>query len=495
MYVGSSDDLVDDSCLEEDSTAMPPRLRMPSTESQSLSQFSAEGCAGYESPREHSLNPSSLLGMTVREGRRRGREMVLPTSEQTPAVNRPGSMSTISASEGQKNEFSISTSTTESISQALHCLQESGMMMTGGGGGLPMQLDQMQGIHQQRSSGMPPRGGMKQPPVTQQQQQHHERDLFAGRDLLSPHDEVDQRQHHDQRMSMRLARSSGNQDGLTSPDIATGRSLSHPNLTSMNREGESSGSMLQQPGDAPASKGMLPHSAQASILTHSQTGNPPPPVPFHGNLGSFALSSMMGHFAPQLQPHPLPSSAIPPANPSSIDADLRGGRSPGLGAPAGSSRSGSGSIAQSRIPAITTSSSSGSTLLGGGLNPSLSIINPTFNMGGVGLQGGGLGCGGGGGVVNLPHSSNPSMPLAHPIACNAPSLSLLSGMPTVYSYPYTATLPTQSISSSMVRMNAPGSAGFAPPGQALAPGGGYNQYMPPSLYGNAPPPVSTGNYT
>ncbi len=509
--------------------------QVPSTSSQNFSQFPAESCATYDRARDHtSLDPAPLTGMARKERRQGRREMSQSTNEP---VKKSKLIGRISDGEVPKVDFPSSTSTAESISQALHCLQDSDIMMTGGGSGthgmpgggsgahgMPMPMEpQLQGMHaaQQRPTIVPPRGSVKPLPTVnrqqqqQQQQQHHhcKRDMFGNQDLLSPQDDVVPGQQHEQRLPMHLVGSGRSQDPLTSPDITSGRSLSHQNLSNnMSREDDVSGGILQQqqqPVDLSPSKVPLPHTAQASILTHSQTGNPLS-VPFQGHIGSFALSSMMGHFAPHLQPQTLSTSSLPP-NPNSVDTDIRGmGRSQVLAGTTGvSSRTTNGNVIQSRIPATAASSSSsgGSGLLGtgGALNtPSLSIVNPSsFNMSGVGLQGGGLGhgssgAGGGAGVINLPHSSNnPSVPLAHPIGCNTPSLSLLSGMPAVYSYPYTATIPTQSISSSVVRMNTPGQGAFPPPGQALAPGGGYNQYMPPSLYGNAQqlPPVSTGNYT
>jgi len=506
-YLDTTDEPANESSLDLDSMDAPS-TQISSTASQNESQFPPT----FEPMREHSsLNPTPLMAAPTREKRPRQHDMIQEEAgeHESMPIHYSELVGGVSVSDNQKSEFSSSTSATESISQALHCLQDPAIMISGGNVGqdLPMHLEQqLQGGPVQRPGGIAPRGG------NQSRHQHHlERDMYGGSggNMLSPTGEVSPGQIHEQRHRGTPGRS---QSTLTSPNITRGRSLSHPNLSNMSRESEPAGSMLQQPSiDMPSSKGALP-TAQATIFTHSQPTNqaPPPPIPFHSNLGSFALSSMMGHFAPQLPPQSLHTPAVVnPPNQSGIDPDIRGMAPPqGLVArtSVGSSRNSAvRSETQSRIPATAGSGMSGQSLLaGGGLNPPLSIVNTPFNMGGVGVGlpgGGGLGGSGtgsgGGGVVNLPHSSNPSMPLAHPIACNAPSLPLLPGMPAVYSYPYSATLPTQSISSSMVRMNAPGPAGFPPPGQgALTPGGGYNQYMAPSLYGNAQqPPVSTGNFT
>ena len=487
-------DIIDDEPVNEASLDLEsmdvPSSQIPSTASQSVSQFPPT----FEPMRrDHtsSLDPAPLMVAPAREKRPRPSDIIREASEHDAMpINYSELVGGSSVSNNQKSEFSCSTSATESISQALHCLQDPAMMISGGDVGqeLPMHLEQqLQGGPIQRPGGVTSRGGNRP-----QQQHHHERDMYRSGNLLSPPGQTHEPRH--------VATSGRSQNTLTSPNITRGRSLSHPNLSNMSRESEPAGSMIQQtPADMPSSKGgPPPQTVHASILTHSQSTNQAPPIPFHGNLG-FALSScMMGQIPPQLHPPSLQTPAVNSPNQSGIDPDMRNMSQPQGRSSVSSSRNSTGEC-QSRISATTSSGLSGQSLLaGGGLNPPLSIVNPPFNMGGVGLPGGGLGgSGGGGGVVNLPHTSNPSMPLAHPIACNAPSLPLLPGMPAVYSYPYSATLPTQSISSSMVRMNAPGPAGFPQPGQAaLAPGGGYNQYMAPSLYGNAqPPPVSTGNFT
>lgn len=423
----------------------------------------------------HSTSTPSVMVMTARGGRGGGGRGEVGTgiTGQEIMIGNTGRVGPISGveSEGQKNDFSSSPPTTESISQALYCLQDSSMIM--GGGGLPMQLDQLQGLLPHR---LPSRGN-KPPPNSHHHHHHHEHDGFSGGgDLMSSRD--DSSLQVDQSLALRLSGSSGNADCSSSSDPAIGRSLSHPNLSRAGRSGDSSSTAIPQSREVQTSKSTLTHS-QGPILTHTQAN---PPIPFPGNLGSFALSSMMGHFAPQLQPQSLQTAV----NPSSCGSDGRSGIMQTLGVSVGSNnRSNSSNIStQSRLPVSSNPplpSSSVSSILGGGSNPSLSIVNPpvSFNMGGMGIGGG----------------ANISMPLAHPIPSNPPNIPLLSGMPTVYSYPYAATLPTQSITSSMVRVNAPGPTGFAPPGQTLAPGG-YHQYVPPSLYSNSQqPPVSTGNYT
>ena len=98
----------------------------------------------------------------------------------------------------------------------------------------------------------------------------------------------------------------------------------------------------------------------------------------------------------------------------------------------------------------------------------------------------------GSGATNM---SNLQMPLTHPLPTSlAPPIAhpLLPAMPSVYSYPYGSiqgvqTLPSQP-STTAVRTNAPSF-----PGQALM--SGYPPYVPPSLYGNQPPPVSTRNFS
>lgn len=106
---------------------------------------------------------------------------------------------------------------------------------------------------------------------------------------------------------------------------------------------------------------------------------------------------------------------------------------------------------------------------------------------------------------NLP--AGMPMPLSHNMASsgslpgslpNPSALPLLPGMPNMYPYPYTGalpsaatavqSLPSQPITSAMVRMNTPGF-----PSQTLVPG--YPSYVPPSLYGNTQPPVSNGSFS
>lgn len=100
------------------------------------------------------------------------------------------------------------------------------------------------------------------------------------------------------------------------------------------------------------------------------------------------------------------------------------------------------------------------------------------------------------------------MPLSHNIMAGAGSLPgslpnpsalpLLPGMHnSMYPYPYTGalpsattavqSLPSQPITSAMVRMNTP-----AFPSQTLVPG--YPSYVAPSLYGNTPP-VTNGSFS
>ena len=378
-------------------------------------------------------------------------------------------------SEGLKNkDFMTSPHTTESISQA--SLQDSSLLMmsSSGDGGLPIQLSG----HLPHRSGLVSRGN-KPPPNSHYH--HHERDGFGVDDLMSSQDNNLQPDHAH---ALQLAASSGSADPSMSSETVPSQSLNYPKLSNSVSSGDPSTRTLIQPEEVQVPKGAQTHSQPP---THSQTN---PPLPFSANLGSFTFSSMMGHFAPQLQSQALPTT-INPSSGGGADGRIM----QSLGAPLRSNNRSSntnnmiGISTQSRLPISSNpslSSSSVSSVLGG-LNPSLSIVNPpvSFNVGG-----------GGGRVANLSPSSNISMPLAHPIAAsNHTSLPLLSGMPAVYSYPYTATLPTQSISSSMVRMNAPGPTGFPPGGQTLVPGG-YHQYVPQSLYGHSQqPPVSTCNFT
>ena len=117
-------------------------------------------------------------------------------------------------------------------------------------------------------------------------------------------------------------------------------------------------------------------------------------------------------------------------------------------------------------------------------------------------------------AANLSSGGMPPMPLSHNMAAvaaaggttgglpgslsNPSALPLLPGMHNMYPYPYTGalpsaaaavqSLPSQPITSAMVRMNAP-----AFPSQTLV--SGYPSYVAPSLYGNAQPPVTNGNFT
>ena len=119
-------------------------------------------------------------------------------------------------------------------------------------------------------------------------------------------------------------------------------------------------------------------------------------------------------------------------------------------------------------------------------------------------------------AANLPSAGGiPPMPLSHNMAAsvaaaggtagglpgslsNPSALPLLSGMHNMYPYPYTGalpsaaaavqSLPSQPITSAMVRMNTP-----AFPSQTLVPG--YPSYVAPSLYGNTQPPVTNGSFT
>lgn len=442
---------------------------IPSPSAQDFSHFAAdESASSFEQslPAQGHSPSSNLIVMGRAGGGRRGgiggsggrEEIGMSITGRgiiTTDAARASEIANIE-SEGRKNDLSTSPSTTESISQALHCLQDSSMMMSGGSG-LPIQLEQLQGLIPHRSGVV----SRLNKPLSNSHHHHHERDGFGRGDLINSQDDSLQQDHT---LALRLTGSSRNADSSVSSETALGRSLSYPNLTSTGSVGESSNTAILQPGEV-TSKSVLAHSQQTPILTHSQTN---PSITFPANLGSFTLSSMVGHFAPPFQHQSLQTS---------INSSSDG-------------RSGNANIinisTQSRLPVSSLSSSSVSSLLGGGSNPSLSIVNPplSFNVGGGG---------GGGGGTNLLPSSNLSMPLAHPIASNPPTLPLLSGMPAVYSYPYSATLPTQSISTPMMRVNPPGHTGFPPPGQTLAPGG--YQYVSPSLYGNSQhPPVSTCNY-
>ena len=284
---------------------------------------------------------------------------------------------------------------------------------------------------------------------------------------------------------------------------AAARSLSHPNLTSI--PSRTLSSRVTQ--------------SSTTIPTHSQA-----PIPFPANLGGFTLSSMMGHFtSPQLQPQSLsmnPAAAVaaggimqglqgvsvgsvspstnptitaagglmqgisvggpsPSMNPGAITA---GGLMQGLqGVSVGGGSSANPSAPQppqgGSLSIVNPQGSSVSGLLGNASSQTIPIMNPPVS----------------GTRTNLPPNSSLPMPLTHPIAGNLQNptgLPLISGMPNMYSYPYTAALPAQPVSSAAVRVNAPGF-----PSQPL-----YSQYLPPSLYGggNPPPqqpPVSTGNFS
>ena len=116
-------------------------------------------------------------------------------------------------------------------------------------------------------------------------------------------------------------------------------------------------------------------------------------------------------------------------------------------------------------------------------------------------------------AANLPSGGIPPMPLSHNMAAaggtlgglpgslsNPSALPLLPGMHNMYPYPYTGalpsaaaavqSLPSQPITSAMVRMNTPA---FPSISQSLVPG--YPSYMAPSLYGNTQPPVTNGSFT
>lgn len=102
-------------------------------------------------------------------------------------------------------------------------------------------------------------------------------------------------------------------------------------------------------------------------------------------------------------------------------------------------------------------------------------------------------------TTNMPNFPTAiQMPLTHPITNlpapgNPTGIPLLPTMPSVYPYPYPASmpgaqnLPSQPITSTMFRVNAPG---FPP--QTLVPG--YPSYVQPSLYGNTPQ-VNASNFS
>ena len=102
-------------------------------------------------------------------------------------------------------------------------------------------------------------------------------------------------------------------------------------------------------------------------------------------------------------------------------------------------------------------------------------------------------------TTNMPNFPTAiQMPLTHPITNlpapgNPTGIPLLPTMPSVYPYPYPASmpgaqnLPSQPITSTMFRVNAPG---FPP--QTLVPG--YPSYVQPSLYGSTPQ-VNASNFS
>ena len=271
---------------------------------------------------------------------------------------------------------------------------------------------------------------------------------------MALHSQDDSSLQSDQTAGLRLSAltdgSSGGPGGVCggAGSGISAKSLSHPNLASI-----------------PART--LPRVAQTTSNTSVQSQTP---IPFPANLGSFTLSSMVGHFAshPQLQPHSL--SMNPP-----------GGLVQGLGVSNQSQSQNSNSLTQTlSLPNPTAAAAAAASgLLGsGGPTP---IMNPQVSLN--------TGGGGGGSRPNLPSSSLP-MPLTHPITGNLQNPGGLPLIPNMYSYPYTATIPTQPISTSGVRVNTPG---FTP--QSLVPG--YPQYIPPSLYGGNSqlPPVSAANFS
>ena len=237
---------------------------------------------------------------------------------------------------------------------------------------------------------------------------------------------------------------------------AAARSLSHPNLSSIAPSSRTLPPVapgqgpLRLVGGSGGSNNPQPPSTSVQQPSHSQA-----PIPFPTNLGGFTLSSMVGHFTshPQLQPQSL---AVNPA----------GGLMPGLGLSVGSN--------QNQPPSLSMSNPQ---MLGGAPNSSISIMNPQTSLSGVSNR-----------QQNSPQAAAATsipMPLTHPIAGNLQNpagLPLLPGMPNMYSYPYAAgALPTQpAATTSVVHVNAP--PGF--PSQSLMQG--YSQYLPPSLYGNAP---------
>ena len=453
-----AEETVQDICIQDqltstDNSVATSHLHMDTTPlSSSAPKFAATKNAPSSFkpslPVKKHMNPPTTPAISMVG---RGGEMGVVTGQETmvaSATTGAGGISDIEKEIQEGNNFPLSSptsSTSQSISQALHSLQDSGILVSSSmNTGLPIQL---QGPIQHRSSLASRRNKF---PPNPHYHHHQERDGFGIDNLMSSEDSNLQQ---DQTLAMQLPGSSENMDSSKSPaESALARSLSYPNLSNVSNSGDPSSRTILQPGEVQSSKGVHP---QAPFLTHS----------FPANIGGFALSSM---FAPHLQQQPL-ASAI---NPSSVDS--RSGIMQTLGASLGSSNRSSVSVPIASNPSLVSSPVS-NLLGGGGLNPSLSVINPpvSFNTG-VG--------GGGGRVNNHPPSANLSMPLDHPIPGNQSRLPVISGMPAVYSYPYTTSLPTQS--TSMVRMNPPGPAGFPPTGQTLVPGG-YHQYIPQSPYGNS----------
>lgn len=250
--------------------------------------------------------------------------------------------------------------------------------------------------------------------------------------------------HQDQVLGLRYSAT----DGESGDMAASARSLSHPNLRSI-------------------SPRPLPRATQslATVPVHSQ-----PQISFP-NFGGFALSSMVPmarHFPSSHTQLQTQSMSVNPAAAASAGSLIQG-----LGVSVGSNHTQPQPISSSLAQSL-----------------SLSTINPSMPPGllnaPVSLNGG----------VNrsnlLPNTSLP-MPLTHPIASNlqnpAGLPTLIQGMPNMYPYPYTTPLPTQPVTSSIVRVNTPGF-----PSQSIVPG--YPQYLPPSLYSNSQqPPVSSGNFS
>ena len=204
----------------------------------------------------------------------------------------------------------------------------------------------------------------------------------------------------------------------------------------------------------------LADSSTTVTVSHSQ-----PQVQIPATLSSFTPSpSMMSHFAAhsQLQSHSLPLGGHINTNPISLSPRNPTGTLPATGTQ---------NLTFTRAPNIH----------GSGIQSSLNTPQ-----------------------ANLPLTSTPNlptamqMPLTHPIAAGSlpplPNPAGLPLLPNMYSYPYAANLPpvqslqSQPISSTMVRVSAPGF-----PTQALVPG--YPSYVPPTLYGSTQPPISTGSFS